>query len=337
MLTFEQFVEDMSKMKGRELREAMNRSEYQAYMVKGIKGLLDNVYSKAALQATYTELVVEDTTDAALERYPSLGDPQMPQQVAEGQPFPVLSPGSSDNVNVTINKFGGIIEISTESEADDQSPGKQIGKQGMALGRKHVEFKDKTTYSILANNPVIYDSQNFFSDSHPGFTGGATRTNNKNILTAVTMSANALASVLGIIAKWEGADPNQDIDTLAEAIVCPVTLNGAANALTHADLLPFAAGAGPNGPAATLGGGMPNFYKGKLKVVASPRLDKISVINWYVKTTFPGLLYLKSKGLEVYQELPTAGKSFDQGLLRWRTEERFRIKPLNWRWGAQIT
>ncbi len=206
----------------------------------------------------------------------------------------------------------------------------------MALGRKHVEFKDKVFYSILGNNPTIYDTQNFFSLDHPGFTGGAQRGNNDNILTAVTMSANSLATVIGMIAKWEGADVDQDIEPLAERIVCPVTLNNAANALTRSDVLPFAAGAGPNGPAASVSGGMPNFYKGKLAVTASPRLDKLSTTVWFVKTDFPGLLYLKRKGLQVYQELPNAGKSFEQGMLRWRTEERFGRKVINWRWGARI-
>ena len=336
--TYEQFLEELDSIKNvTDLREAMNRTEYQVYMVKGVRGLLDGAYMRAALQATFMDIVVEDVSDAYLENYPSLGDPQFPKQVNEGQPFPVLSPGSPDNVRFTNLKYGGIIEIGNEVEEDDQSPGKEIRKQGMALGRKHIEFKDKSTYSILSNNPAIYDAQNFFAVAHPGFTGGATRTNNNNILTSVTMSANALATVIGQVAKWEGADVNQDIDVLCERIVCPVTLNGAANALTRADLLPFAAGAGPNGPAATVGGGMPNFYKGKLAVTASPRLDKSSTVNWYVKTDFPGLLYLKRKGLQVYQELPNSGKSFEQGMLRWRTEERFRLGVLNWRWGAKIS
>ena len=337
MNTYEQFIEELRHMKGSALREAMNRSENQAFMVKGVRGLLDSAYSQAALQATFMELVVEDSSEANLEDYPTLGDPQMPQQVNEGQPFPVLSPGSPDNVKVTNFKYGGILEISTEVEEDDQSPAKQIRKQGAALGRKHVEFKDKVFYSILTGNAAIYDTQNFFSLNHPGYNGGAQRANNDNIYTNVTMSANALATVLGTIAKWEGADPDQDLDTLAERIVCPVTLQATAFGLTRADLLPFGAGAGPLGPAASLGGGIPNFMKGKLKVTASPRLDKSSITDWYVKTNFPGLLYLKRKGLQLFQELPSAGKSFEQGLLRYRTEERFGRKVISWRWGVLIS
>jgi len=339
----EQFLAELDTMTGADLREAMTRQQYQVYMFKGVRGLFDGAYARAALQATFQDLVVEDISDSILERYPTMGDPQMPSNVLEGQPFPVLSPGSPDSVLVTSLKYGGIIEISTETSEDDQSPGKELRKQGMALARKHVEFKDKTFYSIIGNNPAIYDAQNFFAAAHPGYNGGASRTNNQNIYTNVTMSANSLATILGLIAKWEGADPNQDIVPLAEAIVAPVTLQGTANALTRSDLLPFAAGAGPLGPAATATSGMPNYVaqgispwmKGKLKVITSPRLDKLSTTVWYVKTDFPGLLYLKRKGLQLFQELPNSGKSFEQGLLRWRTEERFRAKPINWRWGLR--
>lgn len=335
--TEEEFVAALPHMTYADLVEAMTRTEYQQYMFQGVRALLDGAYAEAALQATFMQLVVEDASEAYLERYPSLGDPQLPVQVNEGQQFTVLSPGSPDTVNVTSLKYGGIIEITSETEEDDQSPGKEIRRQGMALGRKHVEYKDKATYSILASTANIYDGQAFFSDSHPGYNGGAARTNNKNIYTSVTMSANALASVLGIIGKWEGADPNQDIIPKAERIVCPITLQQAAYGLTRADLLPFGQGAGASGPAATVSGGAPNIFKDKLGVTTSGRLDKLSTVNWYVKTDFPGLLYLKRKGLQLFQELPNAGKSFEQGLLRWRTEERFRLKVINWRWGLQVT
>jgi hypothetical protein len=330
-MTEAEFLAKLNEMKGADLREAMTRTEYQAYMYKGVRGLLDGAYAKAALNATFMELVVEDTSDSMLERYPSAGDPQMPQKVNEGQPFPVLSPGSPDLVNVTNYKYGGVIEISTEVDEDDQSPAKELRKQGSALGRKHVEYKDKAFYSIMTANGNIYDGQAFFSLNHPGYTGGAARANNDNLYTAVTMSANALATVLGIVAKWEGADPNQDLSIQAERIVCPVTLQQTAFGLTKADLLPFGAGAGPLGPGATVSCGMPNMMKGKLQVTSSPRLDKTSVTDWYVKTDFPGILYLKRKGLQLFQELPNSGKSFDQGLLRWRTEERFGAKVINWR------
>lgn len=332
--TFMQWLSEMGKVG---LREAMTRSEYNDFMTRGIKGLLAGAYAAAALETTWRELVTEDTSSAKLENYPSIGDPAMPRQVLEGERFENLSPGSQDNVAVTSYKYGGIIELSTEADEDDQSPGKELGKQGLALGRKHEEYHDTVFYSILTGNAAIYDTQNFFSLNHPGYTGGATRAVNDNIYTGVTMSANALATVLGIIAQWEGADVAQRLQIRAERVVCPATLQQTALGLTNADLLPFAYAAGALGPAATVSGGMPNAMKGKFKVTSSPILDATSTTDWYVKTNFPGLLHLKRKGLTLIQEHPASGKSFEQGLLRWRTEERFRGKVINWRWGALIS
>ncbi len=71
MKTYEEFLTELDAIKTTaDLREAMNRTEYQVYMVKGVRGLLDGAYTRAALQATFMELVVEDTSDAQLENYP---------------------------------------------------------------------------------------------------------------------------------------------------------------------------------------------------------------------------------------------------------------------------
>ena len=337
-MTYEQFMVALGEMNRMDLAEAMTRSVYADFMKKGIKGLLIGAYAQAALDSTFQELVVEDSSDAQKEDYPSLGDPSMPRLVLEGENFDNLSPGSPDNVAVTSQKFGGIISITAEAKGDDQSVGKELGKQGMAMGRKHVEKKDQVVYSILINNPAIYDGGNFFALNHPGYTGGATRADNDNIYTNVTLSANALAAVLGIIAKWEGADVDQDLDIRAEKLVVPVTLQQTAYGLTRADLLPLAYAAGPLGPATTGGAvGMPNYLKGKLAVVSSARLDKSSTTDWYVKTVFPGLLYLKREGLTVVMEAPNSGEGFAKEVMRARSSERFRFKPINWRWGVKVS
>ncbi len=146
------------------------------------------------------------------------------------------------------------------------------------------------------------------------------------------MSANALATALGRIAQWEGADPDQDLDIRAQAIVCPTTLQGTAFGLTNADLLPVGYAAGPLGPATTGGSGaMPNWLKGKLKVISSARMDRRNLVDWFIKTSFPGLLYQPREGLSVLAEAPNAGKSFEEGKMRWLTSERFGRKFVQWR------
>jgi hypothetical protein len=320
---------------GKQLREAMTRSEFASFMVKGLKGTIVDAYATAMATVNFTELVVEETSASDHEEYPTMGATELPRKRLEGDEFRTLNPGSPDVVKVTNFSYGGILELTHEAGDDDQTPGKTLSKQAAALGSGHARFKDKAFWSLIIANPVIYDATNMFSVSHPGFTGGAARTSNTNILTSVTLSANALATVLGKIAIWEGADADQDLDVQAQALMVPVTLQQTAYGLTHADLLPVGYAAGPLGPATSFGS-MPNVLKNKLGVILSHRLDRNSLTKWYVKTSFPGLMYQKREGLQITQEGLGTGKNFSHGILRTKTEERFGAKFVNWRGFFQI-
>ena len=320
-----------------DIREAMTSTDFYQFMQKGVKSLVIDSYQKALVKTTYQELTVLDTSDSNKEDYPSMGGPQLPRLKAEGMPYEAINGGSPDSVPVTNQTFGGIIELTSEADADDKTPGKALRKQAQQVGPNHAKQKDKVVYSILSNNPTIYDGGAFFRLNHPGYTGGANRPSNDNEYTAVTLSANALATVLGRIAQWEGADPDQELDVQAESLVVPITLQQTAFGLTRADLLPFAFAAGPLGPAATGGVGMPNVMKGKIGVITSHRLDRASLVDWFIKTSFPGFVYQPREGLSVMAEAANAGRAFSHGTLRWRTSERYRLKVINWRSFAWIS
>lgn len=314
-----------------DLAEAMSRSDYSDFMRKGLKGLLLDQYQKAAAETTFQEIVAVESSDSDHEEYPSLGDPEMPREVLEGEEYKNLAAGSPDMVKVTNFKYGGLISLTEEASEDDQTPGKRLARQAAQLGRKHMEFKDKVFWSLITSNPTIYDAQALFSLNHPGYTGGAARGNNDNIYTNVTLSANALAVVIGMVALWEGADADQDLNVRVTDLMVPIRLQQTALGLTRADLLPFAMGAGVLGPAATVSGGMPNAMKGKIGVISSHRLDKASTSDWYVKTNMPGLLHQTRKGLQFTQEAQNAGANFLQDVLRYKTSERFGRKLVQWR------
>ena len=334
---FEKFLSEMETMSVADIKEAMNRDDFRTFMNKGLKGLLVGAYDRANQKATYQEITVSDTSNSDRENYPSMGSPAIPLPIQEGEAYKQLAPGSPDDIPVTNFKYGGILELTEEAGDDDQTPGKQLRKQAQKLGAGSVKLKDIVFYSLLTSNGTIYDGQNFFSLNHPGYTGGAARVNNDNIYTNVTMSANALATALGIIGLWEGADPDEDLDVTPEKIVCGLRLQQTAFGLTNADLLPFAMAAGPLGPGATVSGGMPNAMKGKLGVTVSHRLDKVAPLDWYIKTDFPGILYQTRKGMVVTQEAMNAGETFIRDLLRWKISERFGRKVINWRWGILIS
>lgn len=331
-----EFEAKMAEMKKMSLQEAMTRSDFAAFMSTGLKATLVTAYQQAAADATWQQLVQVEDSDKDLETYPSMGDPEMPRLVNEGQDFEQLNPGSPDNVKVTNFKYGGLIALTEEAGEDDQTPGKALMKQADALGRKHMELKDKVFYSLINANPTIYDGGAWFALNHPGYTGGATRSMNDNIYTNVTLSANALATIIGITAQWEGADADEDLNVRVTDLVVPVTLQQTALGLTRADLLPFGYAAGPLGPA-TNNGGMPNAMKGKLGVISSQRLDRSSTTDWYWKTNFGGFIYQRRKGIQVLQEAANAGQAFNADILRWKSKERFGRKVINWRWGGKVS
>ena len=332
-----QFLRELAAIKTyRQLQEAMTRNEFSAFMAKGLKGLIIDGYRNALQETTFQELVVDDTSTSDKEDYPSMGQIEYPRQVLEGEPFKTLGGGAPDNVGVTNLEYGGILEITDVAASDDQTPGKVLMKQAQDLGPNHLRNKDKLAYAIITGNASSYDGQNFFSANHPGYNGGATRPNNDNIYTGVTLTANALATVIGITALWEGADEDQDLDVKVTKIVVPVRLQQTAIGLTQAGLLPYAYAAGPLGPAAA-NGNMPNAMKGKMGVVSSYRLDKVSTTDWYGWTDFPGLLHQQREALTVLQEAANAGKSFENKIMRWRSDERFRFKLINWRTGIRVS
>ncbi len=315
---------------GKALREAMTRADFAAFFAKGLKGTIIDAYSRAQAQTNFEQLTVAETSESNEETYPTMGATELPRKVLEGEEFKTLNPGSPDTVKVTNFKYGGVIELTSEASEDDQTPGKTLSKQAAALGSGHARYKDKAFFSLITANGAIYDGGNLFALNHPGYTGGAARGDNDNIYTAVTMSVNAVATVLGKIAVWEGADADQDLDIMVESIIAPVTLQQTAYGLTRADLLPVGYAAGPLGPATSYGS-MPNLLKNKIGVITSHRLDRKSLTDWYVKTNFPGLMHQKRKGLEIMQEGLGTGQHFSNGLHRTRTEERFGGKIVNWR------
>src|SRR3990167_3472641 len=207
----------------------------------------------------------------------------------------------------------------------------------METGTAHAKHEDKTVYSIITGNATGYDSQNIFSLNHPGFTGGASVAANDNIYKNVTMSANAVAVVLGIIAGWTGHNTDDILDVTAKKIVCPQNLKHTAKLLTESDNLPLAYAAGALGPSGTVGIGKNVLKDQGLQVISSARLDKSSTTDWYVWTDFPGLVFQWRDKLQVFEENENSGVRFERDVYRWKTRARWKAGVINWRFGMLIS
>lgn len=317
----------------RSIKEAATRADFYRFLTIGLKDLLFKAYREAPV--TYDRLVTFQDSTKDKEGYPSLGSLGLPQQVLEGEPYQERTIPQDDMVEITNHKFGEIIAITEELIDDDQT--KMVMRLPLDLGNAHKKHEDKTVYSLINNNPTGYDSQAIFSLNHPGFTGGAAMAVNDNIYTSVTLSANAVAVALGIIAGWVGHADDDILDVTATDLVVPKNLAHTARLLTESNFLPLAYAAGALGPSGTVGTG-PNVLKdNNLGVISSARLDKTSTTDWYIKTDFPGLVYQWRKKLELLAENEASGVRFERDVMRWKSRARWRSKFVNWRWGIKVS
>jgi len=315
------------------IKEAATRNEFYNFLTVGLKSLLFNAYRNT--KVTYPQLVTFEQSIKDKEGYPALGMPGLPSKVLEGQPYSAKNLPKEDTVEITNYKFGEIIEI-TEELIDDDQTGK-IKSLPQGLGKAHAKFEDKSTYSIITTNGTAYDSQNLFSMSHPGYTGGGAIAGNDNIYTSVTMSANALAIVIGKIARWTGHTSEDILDVTAVNLVVPENLRQTANVLTRSDFIPYGYAAGPYGPAATNAPGKNIIKDLGLGTIGSPRLDSTSTLDWYVFTDFPMIIFQWRQKLRVLAEDPTAGERFERDVMRWKSKVRFGLKAINWRGGILVS
>ena len=317
----------------RNLKEAATRSEFYQFMNVALKDLLFKAYKEA--RSTYEQLVTFEDSLKDKEGYPSIGALSLPTKVLSGEAFSERQIGKKDYVEITNFKYGEIIAITRELLDDDQT--KEIKRQPLDLGNAHKKFEDKTVYSILNGNATGYDSQAIFSLNHPGVVGGGAIAANDNLYTNVTLTANALATVLGIIAGWTGATNEDILDVTALDVVVPQNLKQTGIMLTQSNVIAAAYAAGVLGPAASIGAAKNPLRDHNLNVIASARLDKTSTTDWYVKTDFPGLVFQWRDRLELMRENEASGVAFEREVYRWKSRVRFGLKMINWRWGMKVS
>jgi hypothetical protein len=320
------------------LKEASTRPEFYQFMTVGLKDLLFDAYKKAA--TTYDQLVTKTTSVKDKEGYASLGNVSLPDQVLEGEPFPEKSPPKQDLVEITNIKFGEIIAITRELIDDEQTG--RIKQMPSDLGNAHAKKEDKSVYSVIVANATCYDAQALFSLNHPGYTGGAAIASNDNLYTAVTLTANAIAVAIGMVALWTGHTSEDILDVAPKALLVPKRLRYAAHVLTQTQFLPMAYAAGVFGPAAAAGNTSVNPIKEQaLGIISSARLDTstsgTALTDWYVWTDFPGLIFQWRNALELMAEGEAGYPNFERDVYRWKSRARWGVKPINWRCGMLVS
>jgi len=320
------------------LKEAATRPEFYQFMTVGLKDLLFDAYKKAP--TTYGSLVTLATSLKDKEGYVSLGNVALPDQVLEGEPFPEKSNPKQDLVEITNLKFGEIIAITRELIDDEQTG--RIKQMPSDLGNAHAKKEDKSVYSVIVANATCYDAQALFSLNHPGYTGGAAIASNDNLYTAVTLSANALAVAISMVALWTGHTTEDILDVTAKSLLVPKRLRYAAHVLTRSEFLPLAYAAGVYGPAAAGGtmGKNPVLEEG-LDIISSARLDTstsgTALTDWYLWTDFPGLIFQWRDKLELLAEGGAGYPNFERDIYRWKSRARWGVKPTNWRCGMLVS
>lgn len=325
----------MDILDSRILKEASYSPDFYQFLQVGLRDLILLAYQRQAAKRTYERIVTAAPSTKDKEGYPIMGDPGLPERVQPGESYPEKTIGSNDLVELVNEDFGEIIAIHENLLEDDQTGALsgQFTRLGEAMGRK----EDKTVYSIINGNPTIYDSQAFFGLNHPGVTGGAADASNDNLYTNVTLSANAVAAIIGIIAGWRGASSEDDLDIMAADLVLPKNLATTGVMLTQSDFIGLAYAAGQLGPAASTAQARNALKDLNIGVISSQRLDRTSTTDWYVKTDFPGFVFQTRSPLRVTMENENSGVRFEKKLIRGRVDKRWAAGIINWRCMAKVS
>lgn len=321
----------MKKFKFRSLKEAATTSEFYKLLDSGLKTKMMAGYK--SVPSEYEALVSFETSTKQTETYPSLSDISEPTKVLESEEYPERGVGASQDVDITNFKYGEIIAITREMIEYDQT--KKMKNQPTKLGKAHKNYENRTVFSAIVNGTdaaSCYDGLAIYTTNHLNRKGGAAQANNDNIYTSVTMTAGALIVALDMINLWKGLDDG-DVTINPEMIVCSTRLIWTANWLMspNSGIPAYAANAlGPASAQAQTAGKSPLPM---LAVKGCKWLTKVggAALDWYIWTDVPGWVWQWFSKLRLLKEGNLSQTYFERDVMRWRSDEWFGFKNIDWR------
>ncbi len=184
-----------------------------------------------------------------------------------------------DGFTVTNKLWENTLAIQRADLEDDQY-GVYSSMMIPSLARNAKLLPDREIALAIETNAVGFDGKAFFASDHPKDPSGATSGTNSNTQASLPLNGPNLSIVQALMRNFRGPD-NQPMGSLGSVILCPPSLQYAADILANSTFFPDA----QNGSANAVFGALANPWKGQYSVVCSEWLtdsgDPATAV-WYL-------------------------------------------------------
>jgi len=302
------------------LREANPESSFGQLLRAGIQTFAINSYD--AVPVVYPDLVTEVTSRRFQEYYAPLFRPNVPKMVLRGQRFQENPAAGLDRV-LTNFKFGMIEGFERELFDDDQTG--QIKNRASQMGEnfkimEEIYVMGKIIGSGQTNQGVLVPADVTFADAFTGTGNGSYNTApkaNRPATFARLSQANleagdiALANIVDDLNNKFLVTPNTLLVSTTDKFVAAKLLNS-----TLQPSVPSAT-SDSTGYVMTI-----NPLQGLYKLLVSRFIPSKT---WILGDPKKALVFQRRDPLEIVQEQPASGQSFDIEAYRFKARSRFEV------------
>jgi phage major head subunit gpT-like protein len=296
------------------LTQAAAASEFAAHLGSGVRGMMDG--GVKAADAVWPQVVKQERSTKAWEKYAGTSIPTGIKKVQPGQEAPDMD-FTSDSTVLHNERYAGKLKIPRELLEDDQTG--EIRRRVTGTGEALVEFEDQTVADVFnnGNSTTAYDGSAIFANNHPNVTGGATNTNNDNLIAAGAATEANMETALKAVNTWVGWNGK------AIHVGIKALLTGTTNWTNILRLV-----RSTSSQSANVAAGVINAFQS----IGTPILWKrLAAAAWFIVTDVDGLIYQLRRPMEVKQENMNSGSSLLCDAYVYVVTKRFAVKVTNWR------
>jgi hypothetical protein len=319
-------------------REANPENAFGALLRVGTQRVADKSYDEETKSFSVRTVAMANKSDKKAEFYNPLESSETPELVPEGQAF---NEGQVKGINVIVPnyKFGKIEAFTNELWEDEQTgqlKGRQ-GKMGIAMARlEEIYFAIRYlgaagsygNLTVPADPWTTQEGSTTWAGVNPGgiftFSANDANTLNNRLETFGPLSVPRLKEA------FYRARRIKDLQNVRLGWVPNYLLVSATDEFNAAGIMRSAYYAGVVGrstqtqnvaTSGEYGGQMSeNVFKGSLEIALNRYL---SDWVWSVGKKGEGFVFQERTGLEIVQEVPNSGRSFEYDEIRMRTKKRF--------------
>lgn len=321
----------------RQLGEATPATAFGQLLRAGVQLAANGWYENTVV--SHTSYTMETSSDKRQEFYAPLFGSQFPTETAAGEPYQETTIQGLD-IELINKKFMGGESFTRELFDDDQTG--QITQRMTRLGATQKQLEEliaagrlqgaaALTFGNATVPGTLYKRNNAqgtsvgpFSTTFYGTRGGVAFGNRPASFTNQQLSVSTLRSALE--ALGEAFDPQGvPLAILPDTIVVSPFDTWNVKTLLNSAFYPGVPGlAGQTASNATAGSLTGGFAENVLKGALNPHTNVYMTRGaWNIGVAGKGIIFQRRDPVEVVQEVPNSGKSFDEDAIRFRSRSRF--------------